>query len=109
STHWIWPTGVACLKRWGLLDRLSATNCPLFHRMGLDLGELRLAGDLPSSEGVAEICAPRRMVLDKLLLDAAAEAGVEIREAFTDAELIYSGDRVTAGRGHGQTRAEVHE
>ena len=22
STHWIWPLGNACLKRWGLLDRV---------------------------------------------------------------------------------------
>ena len=107
STHWIWPPGISCLKRWALLDRLSATNCPLFHRMGLDLGEIRLAGDLPPTEGVAEICAPRRMVLDKLLLDGAAEAGAEIREGFTVTELIYSGDKVTGIRGHGQTRAEV--
>src|SRR5437764_11888445 len=93
STHWIWPPGIACLKRWGLLDRLAATNCPLFHRMGLDLGGLRFAGDMPPMEGVAEICAPRRMVLDKLLLDGAAEAGAEIREGFTVTELIFSGDK----------------
>ena len=109
STHWIWPTGVACLKRWGLLDRLASTNCPPFHTMGLDLGELRLAGDLPPTDGVAEICAPRRMLLDKLLLDAAAEAGAEIREAFTVTELIYSGESVTGVRGHGQTGTDVSE
>jgi flavin-dependent dehydrogenase len=27
STHWIWQLGMACLKRWGLLDRVLATNC----------------------------------------------------------------------------------
>src|SRR5437762_2929284 len=109
STHWIWPPGIACLKRWGLLDRLSSTNCPLFHTMGLDLGELRFAGDLPPTEGVAEICAPRRMLLDKLLLDAAAEAGAEIREAFTVTNLTYSGDKVTGVTGHGQTGTEISE
>jgi len=109
STHWIWPTGMACLKHWGLLDRLAATNCPLFQTMGLDLGELRLAGDLPPTDGVAAICAPRRMLLDKLLLDAAAEAGAEIRESFTVTELIYSGDGVTGIRGHGQTGADTSE
>src|SRR5438067_2212874 len=77
--------------------------------MGLDLGELRLMGDLPPTEGVAEICAPRRMVLDKLLLDAAAEAGAEVRESFTVTELIYSGDKVTGVRGHGETGADVSE
>src|SRR5205814_10205613 len=59
--------------------------------------------------GVAEICAPPRMLLDKLLLDAAAEAGAEIREAFTVTELLYSGDRVTGVRGRGQTGTDVSE
>jgi 2-polyprenyl-6-methoxyphenol hydroxylase-like FAD-dependent oxidoreductase len=31
STHWVWPPGLACLKRWGLLDRLLATGCPTWH------------------------------------------------------------------------------
>src|SRR5207245_651913 len=109
STHWIWPPGIACLKRWGLLDRLSSTNCPLFHTMGLDLGELHFAGDLPPTEGVAEICAPRRTLLDKLLLDAAMEAGAEVREGFTVTELTYSGDRVTGVRGHGKTGTDASE
>jgi flavin-dependent dehydrogenase len=34
-------------------------------------------------DGVAELYAPRRTVLDKLLLDAASEAGAEIREGFS--------------------------
>jgi 2-polyprenyl-6-methoxyphenol hydroxylase-like FAD-dependent oxidoreductase len=38
STHFIWTPGVACLKRWGLLDRLSSTNCPASCAVGLDLG-----------------------------------------------------------------------
>lgn len=28
STQFIWPPGVSCLQRWGLLNRLRATNCP---------------------------------------------------------------------------------
>jgi 2-polyprenyl-6-methoxyphenol hydroxylase-like FAD-dependent oxidoreductase len=26
--HNIWQPGIACLKRWGLLEQLIATNCP---------------------------------------------------------------------------------
>lgn len=82
STHWIWPPGVACLKRWGLLDRVVASNCPPIRSLGLDLGAFVLTGVLPAVEGVDEMYAPRRTVLDKLLLDAAAEAGAEVREGF---------------------------
>jgi 2-polyprenyl-6-methoxyphenol hydroxylase-like FAD-dependent oxidoreductase len=88
STHWIWPPGVACLKRWGLYDRLLASNCPPYRTIGLDLGEFRLEGELPPIDGADEMCAPRRTVLDKLLLDAAAEAGAEVREGFQVAGLI---------------------
>jgi flavin-dependent dehydrogenase len=89
STHFIWPPGVACLKRWGLLERVLATNCPVIRTIGLDLGEFQVTGELPPFEGVGEICAPSRKVLDKLLLDAAAEAGAEVRGVQGDrADLV---------------------
>ena len=99
SAHFIWPPGVACLKRWGLLERVLATNSPVIRTIGLDLGEFQLTGEPPAFEGVGEICAPRRTVLDKLLLDAAAEAGAEVRDAFTVTGLLSSADRVTGVRG----------
>lgn len=103
STHYIWPPGVACLKRWGLLEQVLATNCPVVRTIGLDLGEFVLTGEPPPCDGVAEMCAPRRTVLDKLLIDAAAEAGAEIREGFTVTGLAASDGRITGirGRGHG--------
>jgi flavin-dependent dehydrogenase len=42
---------------------------------------------------------PRRTVLDKVLLDAAVEAGVELRERFSVRELRFEGDRVTGVMG----------
>jgi flavin-dependent dehydrogenase len=99
SAHFIWPPGVACLKRWGLLERVLATNSPVIRTIRLDLGEFQLTGEPPAFEGVGEICAPRRTVLDKLLLDAAAEAGAEVRDAFTMTGLLSLVDRVTGVRG----------
>jgi flavin-dependent dehydrogenase len=109
STHWIWQLGLACLKRWGLLDRVLATNCPLIPRLGLDLGAFQLIGDLPSVDSVAEACAPRRTVLDKILVDAAAEAGADVREGFSVTGLTSSDGRVTGVRGHGRGGAELEE
>ena len=100
STHWIWQLGTACLKRWGLLDRVLATNCPPFRTMGLDLGAFQLTGDPPAADGVAEICVPRRTVLDKILLDAAAEAGAEVREGFSVTGLTFCDSQVTGISGH---------
>jgi len=99
STHWIWQYGMACLKRWGLLDRVLATNCPPFRTIGLDLGAFKLTGDPPAIDGAAEICVPRRTVLDKILLDAAADAGAEVREGFSVTGLMSSDGRVTGIRG----------
>jgi flavin-dependent dehydrogenase len=109
STHFIWPPGVACLKRWGLLDRVVASNCPPIRSLGLDLGAFILTGVLPAVEGVAEIYTPRRTVLDKLLLDAAVEAGAEVREGFAVTGLTTSGDAVTGIRGHQRGGPEIEE
>jgi len=109
STHWIWPPGVACLKRWGLYDRLLASNCPSYRTMGLDLGEFRLEGELPPIDGTDEMCAPRRTVLDKLLLDAAAEAGVEVREGFQVAGLVEDDGFIRGIKGHLRGTGEAVE
>jgi flavin-dependent dehydrogenase len=109
STHFIWQQGMACLKRWGLLDRVLATNCPPFRTIGLDLGAYQLTGDPPAVDGAAEICVPRRTVLDKILVDAAAEAGAEVREGFTITGLTSSDGQVTGVRGHERGAADVDE
>jgi flavin-dependent dehydrogenase len=109
STHYIWQQGTACLNRWSLLDRVLATNCPPFRAIGLDLGSFQLIGDTPAVDGVAEICVPRRTVLDKILLDAAAESGAEVRAGFTVTGLTSADGRVTGIRGHGRDGAEVEE
>ena len=109
STHWIWQLGMACLKRWGLLDRVLATKCPPFRTMGLDLGVSKLIGDPPAADGMAEICVPRRTVLDKVLLDAAAEAGAEVREGFSVTGLTFSDNQVTGISGRERGGAEIQE
>jgi len=53
--------------------------------------------------------APRRTVLDKLLVDAASEAGAEVREGFTIEELVFDDCRVTGIRGHSRGGSSVTE
>jgi 2-polyprenyl-6-methoxyphenol hydroxylase-like FAD-dependent oxidoreductase len=98
STHMIHPPGMAALARWGLRDRLAATGCPAIHRYSFDLGPLRFAGS-PVTPEAPDLYCPRRTVLDKLLRDAAAEAGAEVREGFVFDGLVFDGDRVTGIRG----------
>lgn len=103
STHHIHAPGVDALTRWGLLDRVVATGAPPTDTYVVDFGPFRITG----KPGTAY--APRRRVLDEILVDAAAEAGVEVREAFTVEGLVFDDDRVVGIRGHqrgGQTVTE---
>ena len=81
STHVVHPLAVAALRRWGLLDRLVATGCPPLEIYAYDFGPFTIAGEPGTQDSPVAYC-PRRTVLDKLLVDAAAEAGVEVREGF---------------------------
>jgi flavin-dependent dehydrogenase len=109
STHMIHPPGIALLKQWGLLDRLIATGCPAIDRYTLDFGHFVISGHPRPADGVAMGYGPRRTILDKLLLDAAAEAGAEIREGFTVEEILFEDGRVTGVRGHTQGGASISE
>lgn len=98
STHLIHPPGVAALARWGVLDRLAASGCPAIHTYAFDLGPFVISG-APNPEGLAPACAPRRTVLDKLLVDAAVAAGAEVRERFVAEALVFEDGHVAGVRG----------
>jgi 2-polyprenyl-6-methoxyphenol hydroxylase-like FAD-dependent oxidoreductase len=108
STHLLHPPGVAALRRWGLLGRLVASGCPPIHTYAFDFGPFTVSGS-PGTADAPVAYAPRRTVLDQLLVDAAAEAGAEVREGFTVQDLVLDDGVVTGIRGHskhGQTVTE---
>lgn len=109
SVHYIHQPGIAALKRWGLLDAVIASNCPAVQRQTMDFGPFRISGSPPPSDGTSEGYAPRRLVLDKILVDAAAKAGAEVRERFTVTGLEMDGDHVTGVRGHAAAGANIVE
>ena len=109
STHLIHPPGVAALGRWGLLDRLVATGCPAISTYCFDFGPLSISGTPRPAGGTAVAYGPRRTVLDKLLIDAAGQAGAEVREGFTLDELIIEDGAVTGIRGHARNGPPVAE
>jgi len=103
STHYIHQPGVACLKRWGLMDPVGATNCPPISSVSADLGPFVITGTPPPCGDVATAYCPRRRYLDKILIDAAVAAGVELREGFTVHELTSDGNRIKGIRGRSGT------
>ena len=72
-----------------------------------DFGGVRITGSPQPADGVTTGYAPRRSVLDTLLVDAASVAGAEVREGFTMSTLVSSRTAAWSGiRGHDRGRGE---
>jgi flavin-dependent dehydrogenase len=95
STHALLRAGVLQLHRWGVLDRVIAAGTPAVRRTTFHLAD----GDIPISikplAGVDAFYAPRRSVLDAILVDAAREAGAEVRFGARVVDVLRERDRVT--------------
>jgi flavin-dependent dehydrogenase len=105
STHYIQPAGVQALAGWGLLDRVIAAGTPPIETFSVFLGPNRL----PTPPLESNAYCPRRYLLDQILVDAAAEAGAEVRQGFRVESLRMDGDTVTGIVGHGRDGVEVRE
>ena len=95
STHFMTPDAVERLRAWGLLETVLATGCPQLH------GQLRSMQGMVIPANPAEpltIC-PRRTVLDKILVDAAREAGAEVREGTIVESVIMENGAAVGIRG----------
>ncbi len=107
SNHGIQPSGVKVLERLGVLDRLLAVAEPVENAI-LAFDDIRI--DLPRFDRVvgAPMLNVRRLTLDAVLIDAAADAGAEVRTATNVAGLLESGGRVVGVEtGDGPLRARL--
>ena len=110
STHGLMRAGVWQLDRWGLPDLVDAGTPPIrrtaFHYADGETVEVALR----PTAGVEALYAPRRLLLDRLLVDAAAAAGAEVRHETTMTSLLCEGGRVVGVRARdrwaGSTRSE---
>src|SRR4051812_21428998 len=109
STHFIHAPGVDALRRWGVLDQIIATGCPPVDRHSFDFGPITIAGTPLPAGGSSTAYAPRRTVLDTLLVDAARDSGAEVREGFTVDEVLIDDGTVTGIRGRDRDGRTVTE
>jgi len=98
--HFIHRHGPKRLHQWELLDRIVASGCPAITSFTTDFGDYPLTGRDLSVDGVAFGYGPRRSILDQILVEAAVEAGAELRDGFTVEDVTTDGDRITGIRGH---------
>jgi 2-polyprenyl-6-methoxyphenol hydroxylase-like FAD-dependent oxidoreductase len=108
STHILHPLGVRALSQWGLLDRLTATGCPSMHTYAFDFGPFTITG-VPGTDDSPVAYCPRRTVLDKLLVDAAAESGAEVREGFSVEEVLVEDGRAVGIKGRSKHGGSIVE
>jgi flavin-dependent dehydrogenase len=106
STHLIHPPGMAALRRWGLDTRVVATGCPPVSTYRLDLGPFEIVGRPRGLPTAPSAYAPRRVTLDKILVDAASDAGAEVRDGFSVEGLVVEDGVVRGIRG--RSRAGRH-
>lgn len=93
STHGIQPTGVQVLERLGLLDPLLKLAPPIRRlRMVFDEVSTPVADIVAISGGPG--LSVRRVVLDEILVDAAADAGAEVRTKTAVTGLVEDSGRV---------------
>jgi flavin-dependent dehydrogenase len=109
STHLIHPEGVAWLMAWDLYDKI-ARRCSPFRTWTIDLHGVSLEGIPPATMGGVDISiAPRRDVLDGVLVEGACRAGAELRERFRVCDLIFNKGRVTGVRARNRNGSQFVE
>jgi flavin-dependent dehydrogenase len=107
STHAIARGGIVQLQRWGLLDEVVASGAPKIRQASFHLPDgTTVTRAIKERAGVDHLLAPRRIVLDAILVEAAEAAGAQVRTGFTVSDVLTDGSgRVTGVTGCDATGA----
>lgn len=92
STHALMRGAVFQLHRWGLLDAVRASGAPRIETTTFHYGDDTVEVRIKARDGVDALYAPRRTLLDPLLVDAAREAGAEVAHGWSVTDLLRDGD-----------------
>jgi flavin-dependent dehydrogenase len=97
STHALMRGGVLQLHRWGLLGALEETATPAIRTATFHYGEEEVPVAIKPRDGVDALYAPRRTVLDPLLVRAATASGARVVHGATVVDLLRDGTGRVAG------------
>ena len=78
STHALMRGAVMQLHRWNVLPAVIAAGTPPVRRATFFYGDEAVSVPIAPRDGIDALYAPRRYVLDQLLVDAASAAGAEV-------------------------------
>ena len=106
--HFIHRHGQRRLRTWGLFDRVASIT-PAVASMLIDVGDFPLRARNLIEDGMAWGYGPRRSTLDRLLVDAAVEAGAEFRDGVSVVDYLFSDGRLTGVRCRDRSGVEVEE
>jgi flavin-dependent dehydrogenase len=100
STHGMMRGGVLQLSRWGVLPDVVAAGTPPVREVVFHYADGEdISVTIRPSAGVDALYAPRRHLIDRLLVDAAAAAGAEVMHQTAVTALIRdTGERVSGVR-----------
>jgi len=98
STHALMRAGILQLSRWGVLDDIVAAGTPPIRRTTFTYGGDRLVLDVKAAHGVDALYAPRRTLLDAVLVMAASEAGVDVHHRTSVVDVLRHEGRVVGVR-----------
>jgi flavin-dependent dehydrogenase len=97
STHALMRSGVAQLTRWGLLDPILAAGTPPVRRTRFHYAGDTVTVSIKPAAGVDALYAPRRTLLDRVMAEAAEQAGATVRYGVTVTELERDRDGRVVG------------
>ena len=97
STHALMRPAVTQLHRWGVLPAVIGAGTPPIQHVSFRYGPEVISFPIKPRDGVEALYAPRRALLDRLLVDAARNAGAIVVYETRVSELLRAGD----GRVHG--------
>ena len=110
STHALMRAGVVQLSRWGVLEGIKAAGTPVVRSTSFHYGDEVVAVQIKPQHDIDGLYAPRRTVIDRLLVDAAQKAGAAITFETQLVDLVRADNgRVSGVRlkdGHDPTRIE---
>jgi 2-polyprenyl-6-methoxyphenol hydroxylase-like FAD-dependent oxidoreductase len=78
STHALMRAGVIMLERWGVLDAIVRAGTPAVRQTTFTYAADEVTVPIEAAHGTDALYAPRRTVLDRILVDAARAAGATV-------------------------------